>query len=146
MRFMRTKPSWSNLWYSVFTIAHVFCLVTMQVPPPAYAFPEGSQYDASDSCYACEIDTCVPQTPSDLPCRERAESNENVAGQEIPDSQPCCPNGCTHCHLPCCGTVFFVQDPLLLTAASQPVHYLAAFQSRLPSLVDPSDIFHPPRN
>jgi hypothetical protein len=145
MTIKRANPSWSDHWYRVVALAIVFGMLTMQVPTPVFACLSGDICNPSESCDSCDKGPAGLLVQSDVSCKEGTDSRANHSQQEVPKSQPCCPDGCTHCALSCCGGVLFLNDPLILTAGLLLALFPTTFQGSLPPSDDPLDIFHPPR-
>jgi hypothetical protein len=142
---MTIRPAhrpWSDHWYRVVVLGLVFGLMAAQGPAPAFARASGELNDNSGCCESCDLGATDPATEADV---SYTDSRSTHAEDEPPGDQPCRPNGCTHCSLPCCGEVLSVREPLVLTAGSPPAGFLAASQGSIPLSVDPLDITHPPR-
>jgi hypothetical protein len=139
------NSSGSDRWYRVVTLVLVFGLLAMLAPAPAFALPSNAPTDASGCCESCEDGSAEQVAASDVSYVGGVVSRADQPDEEAPDDQPCCPNGCTHCSLPCCGQVLSVHDPLALTAGFPPAEFLAASQSSVPLSVDPLDVTRPPR-
>lgn len=65
--------------------------------------------------------------------------------KNFPDKPPCCPDGCKHCNLACCGgpacTIVFSCIVLYAENTKPTIAFLAVS----PTHIESFDIFHPPR-
>jgi len=84
----------------------------------------------------CDTDCCDP----DGRCADRTDPGDTP-------EDDCCPNGCDHCPLPCCGNGAALLDasaiaPLVPPAATDLVSAVEISASGS----DPRGIYHPPRS
>ncbi|GJM45136.1 MAG: hypothetical protein DHS20C21_19780 [Gemmatimonadota bacterium] len=115
-------------------LARTFCLM-IAVLVLASQMPVVSPVVAAGDSPGCD-----PSAQDCCPPEGRADS-------EAPDpSGDCCPNGCNHCPLSCCGgSPALVGDRL-----ADPVHQMTSPALRAPAstrlaAADPFKIYHPPR-
>ena len=122
----------------------VLGIMTAHVPFPVLARKSSDDCDRSESCGACERD------PNGFVARQVSSGEPEAASllkhsaRESPDGEPCCPNGCTHCALPCCGSVLVIAP----SAASQDfpsATSIAPVAISIFSTIEITDVFHPPR-
>jgi hypothetical protein len=145
MMITLANPSRSDGPCRTAALALVFGLLAMLGPAPAFALPLDAPADASGCCDSCEAGSPDQVATSDVSFMVRVVSRAGQSEDGAPNNEPCCPDGCTHCSLPCCGQVLSAHDPLTLTAGFPHAGFLAMSQDNAPLSVDPLDVTHPPR-
>ncbi len=104
----RVSTLWAGFCTKGLMVVLVLGIMTAHVPFPALARMSTDDYDSLESCGACECgpnESVARQVSSGEP---KAAPPLKHSERETPNDDPCCPNGCTHCALPCCGGVTFV--------------------------------------
>lgn len=139
------NPSRSDRPCRTAALALVFGLLTMLGPAPAFALPLDASADASGCCDWCEAGSADQVATSDLSFMAGVVSRASQSEGRAPDNDPCCPDGCTDCSLPCCGQVLSVDARLTLTVGCPHPEFLAMSQDNTPLSVDPLDVTRPPR-
>ena len=104
----------------------VLGIMTAHVPFPVLARKSSDDCDRSESCGACERDP------------------NGFVARQVSSGEPCCPNGCTHCALPCCGSVLVIA-PSATSQDFPSATSIAPVAISIFSTIEITDVFHPPR-
>jgi len=123
----------------------VLGIMTAHVPLPVLARMPAADCDSSESCEACENNpnkTIARQVSSGKPAVAAPLENSDP---ETPDDEPCCPDGCNHCSLPCCGGEPVAIAPSTTSTDVPAAASIAPIASGILSTIEITDVFHPPR-
>ena len=121
----------------------VLGITAMHMPPAS-----GLSVDHRDRSESCGARECAPNESLAGQCssgKPAAASDVKHSGRETPGDEPCCPDDCRRCALPCCGGVTLA----IARSATSPNVPAATLIAPVPSsilhAIDTADIFHPPR-
>ena len=139
----RMNSSWGNLSTIGLAIVLVLGTITIHVPFPARLSVD--RCDNPESCGACE---CAPNgslagQPS--PVEPEATPHFTHSEREAPADEPCCPDDCRLCALPCCGGVTLAIAPSAASPNFPAATLITPVPTTIPHAIDTTDIFHPPR-
>ncbi len=129
------------------TLTVVLCALVMQLSLSILPRSSADPYEASQPCASSAGDSYVGQIRTDANC-EHTTAHEVTGAKyysgDSPCDDPCCPNGCRHCPLPCCGGMPLapLHQPGAVVSA---VTIAAVTPHETFLLVEPRLIFHPPR-
>jgi len=147
-----TKPSQHNPWnWSRFVALWLaFGVLSTHTPFPVLARPSADPSESSQrSCGSCGPDSCELPAPPSTTCNHEGDSCakrcEQRGPQRGPEDEPCCPNGCKHCPLSCCGGVPMVHDLDRIIVELTEAASLPTYPDKIPPPIESSGIFHPPR-
>ena len=136
-----------GVWPRAVALAVIFSLFFGPVHISAIADGLRDGSNVSDSCESCQPTSAEAICESDLQCNHDACAHATDSRQhETPDSDPCCPNNCEHCSLPCCGGTFLALCLPPATVMGAPIPTSVTLPADdIPSAVELAGIFHPPR-
>lgn len=120
-------------------VSLIVCILAMQFPLSALARPAENRCAKDPQNQNDQIETCCGHT------LDFSMAYDGRTDEDSPGSEPCRPNSCDHCALPCCGTeplAPFLSEVIAAHAVVIPVVFPA---DGAPLLSDPTKIFHPPR-
>lgn len=158
-----TKPSQHNPWnWSRFVALWLaFVVLSTYTPFLVLARPSADPCESSQQpCGSCGPDSCELPTQLSNTCNYEGDScakrceqrgpeqqgpEQQGPQQQCPNDEPCCPNGCQHCPLPCCGGMPLVHDLDRIIVYLTEAVSLLPYPDKIPPPIEPSGIFHPPR-
>jgi len=139
----RRSSSWSYFCARGLAVVLVLGVIAMHVPFPVRLPTD--RCDSSESCGSCERESNGP-LGRQASCGEReATLHLKHSGRETPDGEPCCPNGCEHCALPCCGGATMAIAPPETSVGHPVATLIAPVAVGIPPTIKTAGIFHPPR-
>ena len=153
-----TKPSQHNPWnWSRFVALWLaFGVLSTHTPFPVLARPSADLSESSQQPYEpCGPDSCKLSAQPNYTCTHEGDSCTKRCEQRDPEQQgpeqrgpndePCCPNGCQHCPLSCCGGVPLIHDLDQIIVVLTEAAFLLNSPDKIPPPIEPPGIFHPPR-
>ena len=123
----------------------VLGIMTAHVPLPVLARMPTDDCESVESCGACECDPDGPVAGQGYSGEPEAASSLKHSEPNTPDDEPCCPDGCNHCSLPCCGGVTLRIAPLIISPDFPGSAFIVPIASGILSTIEVTDVFHPPR-
>ena len=124
-----------------------FALLALYLPLSPFVKARLTSSEESECCAAGDTECRDVQAVAGQGCGAPCTSERSDTQSCSPGSgcDPCCPDGCTNCHLPCCGGPPVAWVPSVSIAPSAIAVVTAAEIDRsLPPAV-PHRIFRPPR-
>jgi hypothetical protein len=136
----RPKPLGTRILASTLAVS----LLAMHIPFPVLARPTATPRDGAPSCGSRDCErACARVQPEEAgpSAPSPAQSREDSRGGD-----PCCPNGCKHCSLPCCDGMPAAVLSYSITVAQVPVFHATGPPGTPLSPIEPEEVFHPPRS
>lgn len=134
-----------NMCTVTVSAALIFALVLMQqlsaaANLPARDLPDGST-ESNASGGVPSVDSAMG---SDSCCQGSTSWDVPDEKKNVPDKNPCCPDGCKHCDLACCGEPAWTISPLCVLLGHE-TESAIVFLANNPPRIESTGIFHPPR-
>ena len=123
----------------------VLGIMTAHVPLPVLARMPTDDCNSVESCGTCQCDPDGPVARQGSSGEPEAASSLKHSEPETPDDEPCCPDGCNYCSLPCCGDgTLGIAAPTTLPDFPVATSIVLIASGTL-STIEATDVFHPPR-
>ena len=123
----------------------VLGIMTAHVPLPVSASKPTDDRDSVESCGTCKCDLDGPVARQGFSGKREAAAPLKHSGPENPDDEPCCPDGCSQCSLPCCGGVTLGIAPPITSLDFPSAASIVSIASGIFSTIEVTNVFHPPR-
>lgn len=132
----------------ILTLALMAGMLVIQLPLPVMGQNISNQHKSPVSL-ANGIDLNCVIVPRDACCSKTSPREMLPQGQEKrypPTDNPCCPDGCDHCSLPCCAGIPLAKLYSRIVIAQRGENFSAHPLTTFFPLVEPDNIFRPPRS
>lgn len=136
-----------NSWRQAVACTVSIGMLAMHLPLAALAQAGPTPPDDPVCCSSCEGETGDVEAVTERSAEQTSswECTSAQGGEHGPDVDRCCPDGCRHCDLPCCGSMPLALVHATDTVARQVTVTIAPATDASPPSMDPQRIFRPPR-
>lgn len=134
---------WGSFCARCLPVVLLLGAMAMHAPLPARLPADRS--DSSDSCGSCACSSDGPLARPPSSSEPHAASHTERPEQDAENDEPCCPDGCEDCTLPCCGGVTFAIGPSETSLGLPASTSIVLVAVDIPPDAETTGVFHPPR-